>query len=219
MPIRLSIMRRQLSSLLFCLVLILAGCKDDDYTVPSYRVDLMCALTDADSVVSHLLLDDGSRYSVGTQRIKASEPNAMIRCLGTFSIDEDSVTVKVYDLLRVSCYAPLPVDSFKVQPHDPVNVVSVWKSGGFVNLCLAPLVDEQGGMKYDFCIDSITHHHDNIAIHASLLFQRRSGSIEAYTHKFYHSIPLESPYYPNDYDSIYIHINTYNGTTAYPFSR
>ena len=62
------------------------SCNDDDTYVPSYRTDLVFAYTDQDSMVNYILMDDGQRYDVTSQKIVGIAPNARIRCYTSFSI-------------------------------------------------------------------------------------------------------------------------------------
>jgi len=220
MLILCSTMRKLFISILTMICVVVAtGCSDDDSaSVPSYRTDLLFAMTNGDTIVTDLLLDDGRSFRVASQRIKAVAPDSRIRCYATFGINSDSTEVKVYDIKRISCYAPLPVDSFAVHPQDPVNVTSVWCSGDYLNLCIAPLVSSIKDFKYDFCIDSITDRNSSVVLHTSLLYQRPKNGSEYYTQKFYHTIPLRSNDYPCRFDSLYLYINTYEGMKAYRFA-
>lgn len=210
----------------FYLLLSLYSCSDDDAYVPSYRTDLVFAYTDQDSIVNYILMDDGKRYDVNSQKIVGVAPNARIRCYTSFSIGADSADVMVYEMKRISFYAPLPADSFDIHPQDPLNVTSVWRSGDYINLCLAPLVSSFKDFQYDFCIDSITHSvpvsetgSKKTVLHTSLLFKRPKYGSESYTHKFYHTIPLYSDDYACDFDSLYLYINTYDGMKRFCFER
>lgn len=197
------------------LVVVVASCNDDDTaTIPSYRTDLLCAITDADSMVTHLLLDEGTKFQV-PQRIKAPQANATVRCRASFAVDAEGTSVKVYDISSVTSFVPLPVDSFKTFPREPLNMVSVWKSPGYINLCFAPLVNKDVKCKYAFCIDSITSR----TLHVSMLFEKKGDAPDAYSTKLYHSIPLTSPDYKQDFDSLSLHINTYDGLKTYIFPR
>lgn len=209
-------MRNLLNSILFIIVIsTMVGCSDDDSAyIPSYRTDILCALTNKDSIVTDILLDNGKKYSVVSQKINGKVANGKLRCHTRFSINEDSTNVRIYEIKRISCYAPLPADSFKIHPQEPINVTSIWQSGGYINLCLAPLVTGMNSFKYDFSIDSVKGK----TIHTSMLF-KHEGAIEAYKFTFYHSIPLEKKYYTTDFDSIYLYINTYKGMKVWKFRQ
>lgn len=221
MLILLVIMRKLLISILtiMCIVVIASCSNDDTDSIPSYRTDILCALTNSDSLVTDIQFDNGRSYHVASQHIRSRVPNASIRCYSSFEITEDSTSVKIYDIKQISCYTPLPADSFKIHPQDPVNVTSVWKSGNYINLCIAPLVSAIKDFHYDFCIDSITDSKGKTLIHTSLLYQRAKNGSEYYTQKFYHSIPLASNGYPCPFDSLYLYINTYEGIKTYTFAR
>lgn len=196
------------------------SCNKDEASVPSYRTDIISILTNKDTMATHLLLDNGKRYNIVSQNIKTTVPNGNIRCYASFSINEDSTDVKIYEIKRISCYTPLPADSFKIHPHDPLNVTSVWKSGGYVNMCLAPKAIGFSAFKYDFSIDSVTISSVSSAtiIHTSLLFQF-TGAINSYTTKFYHSMPLQQSLYPVPFDSLYFYVNTYDGVKVWKYSK
>lgn len=203
-----------------CVVFVASCSKDDSDFIPSYQSDLICVLTNTDSLVTDLVLDNGQKLKVSSQHIKAPFPNARIRCYSSFEIVAAQQEAKVYDIKAVSCFIPAPADSFKVHPMEPINLTSIWKSGGFINLCLAPLVNGSQQTVFDFCIDSISTQPDSSRImHTSLLFTRTKESIEGYTTKIYHSIPLEHPDYSSPFDSMYIYINTYEGLKVYRFEK
>lgn len=196
------------------MVVVVASCNDDDSNyIPSYITELMMAQTNSDSVVAKLTLDDGRSFAVKSQQIKSKHPNALMRCYATISVESDGSNVKVYEITGVESSVPVLADSVKFQGKDPVNVVSVWKSGGYVNLCLAPLVNAGEKYRTAFCLDSISSR----TAYVSFLFQRPDTTIEAYSTNYYRSIPLDSSLYPSPFDSLQIRINTYNGIKVYKF--
>ena len=190
------------------------SCSKEDNTIPSYRTDLLCAAGDGDSLVTRLLLDDGQTLKV-TQRIKAPEPNSTLRCYSSYAVSDDGTIATVYEIRRITCFAPSPADSCTIHDQSPLKVQSVWKSGSYVNLSLAPLVNQDGEYKYDLRLDSVVSR----TMYVSFLFQRDSSSLEAYTQKFYHSIPLQQSLYSQPFDSLILSINTYDGMKSYAFRR
>lgn len=197
--------------------ILLAACKKDDEIAPPLRSELLCVVTDADAKVDQLVLDNGIRYSVAWQEIGANVKSAVLRCLCSYAVNEDNKTVTVYQMDKVSCYAPASADSFKIHPMDPLDVRSVYRTGQFVNLHLSLLTNGSREHAYDLCLDSITN--DSSCIHCSFLFQHAKLDDESYHHDFYHSIPLNSNAYPCEFDSLIVYINTYDGMKRYGFKK
>lgn len=199
----------------FMIAATFVGCSKDETQTPDYRTDIFCAVTGDDTLVHYILLDDGSKLSISSQAIKATDANATIRCISTFSINPDGKSATIYNIQRITCFAPVSSDSVKSRPRNPVNVRSVWKSGDYINLCLEPLINKEGKHRYDFCVDTLVSR----TLHVGFIFERDSASLEAYTARLYHSIPLHDDSYKQDFDSITIHINTYGGVRTYSFKR
>jgi len=202
----------------FLLVLLLASCsKDNDNRYPSVRTDILCAVTDAKNVITHLVLDNGKSYALNGQELKGKKASSSHRCLCMYEVNADSTQATVYQISAVSCYAPLPVDSFKIHPMDPLDVRSVYRTGNFVNLHLSLLTTGSKQHAYDMCLDSITA--DSTIVHCSFIFQHAKLDDESYHADFYHSIPLVDKVYPAHYDSLIVYINTYDGLKRYGFQR
>lgn len=202
--------------LFVCTILsVFVSCEKDETNIPSFRADLLCANVNADSLVSSLQLDNGRVYQIASQKIKTETANKKIRCYASYSISDDSIHATVYDISVVPCVAPLPADSFQAFPQSPVKVVSVWRTPGFVNLCLAPLVNKDMKCKYGICIDTLISR----TLHTSFLFEKTQDVPEAYTVRLYHSIPLQSPTYTQDFDTLSLTINTVEGMKTYTFPR
>lgn len=207
-------MRKQLIKILiFAVFVVVASCNSDESaSIPSFRTELVDVLTNSDSLVTEMLSDYGGRYTIH-QTLKAPEPNARIRCRASYELNADSTAAQVYNISVVTCFPPQPVDSFTTFPHDPVNVVSVWKTPSYINLCIAPLVNKGMKCKYSISADTVISR----TLHSSFLFERTTDVPEAYTHKLYHSIPLTDFSSSPSFDSICIHITTYQGVKEYTF--
>ena len=195
----------------------LLACSQTDELSPAVRTDLLCATTNAEGLVERLVLDNDQSLRIDGQSINANAKSATLRCLCTYAVNADSTVATVYSISKTSCYAPIPADSFDTRPMDPVNVVSVYKTGRFINLHLSMLTTGMTGTQYDLCLDSLTS--DSTILHCSFLFKRVAADNESYTKHFYHSIPLNLANYSHPFDSIFISVNTYDGMKQYKFER
>lgn len=210
-------MRKLLISILIVVfVAVVASCSKEDASVPSYRTDLLSVKTDKDSILTDLILDNGASYKMSSQKIKGTAPNATLRCLVSFSKDEtDTTKALVYSAKLVKSDLPIPTDSVKKHTMSPVDITSVWQSGGYANFCFSPVINGGEKYKYTFCVDSLRNRN----LYVSFLFVRPDTTIEAYHAALYYSLPLQKSRYKEDFDSLRVSINTYDGMKHYSFAR
>lgn len=203
-------MRRRLSELLcvvcmFCMV----ACSDDkDKNIPSYITDLVVLTIDADGRWLSVTLDDGTSYDIRSQQLTSEKKDTLLRCMATYALEKGKM--EVYGMKAVFCVSPALVDSFSVVkdgetyygheylPRDPMKVVSMWKSGGYINLHLGLMTTGEGTHKYAFCEDSVGHY--------SLLHLRPDGDAESYMENVYMSMPV-----PDSVDNLTFSVYTYQG--------
>ena len=192
-------------------VVCLVACSDDhdgDY-VPSYITDFLVASTGADGKVVSVRLDDGTIYNVASQQMDLANKDTMLRCLATYTYDRGK-DLKLYSLIPVRTSKPYPATSIYViiegkpywdvslLPRDPMKVISMWKSGGYLNLHLGLMTTGNGAHQYAFCEDSDGHY--------SLLHSRPLNDGSAYTEDVYLSMPI-----PEGKDSFTFTVKTYDG--------
>lgn len=195
---------------MLCLTACLYACGDDTADYPSFVTDLVEVHTDASKTVVAISLDNGKRYAVSSeQKMKAEVADTIYRCYASYVIDNGFV--RLYELRHIISSYPVPYASFKQHPHEPVKIISMWKSGGYVNLHLGVLVSGVKSHSYDFCCDSIIDGTEYV----SLLHLRPEGDGEAYTQHVYMSLPLQRK--GDAPANTVLSINTYDGVKTFNY--
>lgn len=205
-------MKPRLVRILFGLlcVLCLMACSDDEKGryVPPYITDLVMLRIGADGCFESVTLDNGSMYDVRSQQLTADIKDTVLRCKSTYTLEQG--TMRIYGLERVFCSRPVGADTIRIVvngevfegcdflPRDPMHVVSLWKSGGYVNMHLALMTTGKGMHRYAFCEDSVGHY--------SLLHYRPQEDEESYKEHVYLSMPI-----PQGVDNLTFAVHTYDG--------
>lgn len=201
-------MRRLLILTLIPLCTLLAACSNDDDTrFPSMWNEIVCLLTDDGGQVKYMVTDDGQTYQV-TNTLNTQKPNTAFRVMCGYSITDTYVTL--YQTTGVH----LLQDSTACAVHDPLKVLSAWKSGSFINLHLAPLT--QGGQHmWGYAVDS-THASGH---HYLSLHHRQGADPLSYTQETYASLSLSEIPQMAEGDSITLSIHTFNGIKTWNFRK
>ena len=192
-----------------CLVACTDGDDDGGEYIPSYITDFLVASTDADGKVVSVRLDNGTTYNVASQQVDLERKDTLLRCMATYT-QEKGKSLKLYSIYPVFSNKPLKATSIyflidgklyqdvSLLPREPMKVISMWKSGGYLNLHLGLMTTDKGVHQYLFCEDSVGHY--------SLLHQRPSYDGSAYTENVYLSMPI-----PEGQDSFTFTVHTYEG--------
>lgn len=140
---------------------LLVACSEDEFIYPSVLTDVALLKTDAEKRVVSLILDDGRNYGITNEDFKTTHANSYLRALATYLIT-DSTHAKLYSATSVAVLH----DSTAVQQRDAVAALSVWQSGGFINMHLQPKTQGKISLHYwGFGIDSIADHHHYLSLH------------------------------------------------------
>lgn len=202
-----------------CLALCCVACSDDDdddrgRDIPSYLTDLLWVSTNAEGNLTLVTLDNGSTYDVAAQNKMTDYADTTLRCRATYTLDKGRLTL--HGLATVLCMSPVPASDFvyvkdgvpyygsEYIPRNPVKLVSMWKSGGCINLHLGVMTTGHGVHQYAFCEDSPGHY--------SLVHLRPSYDAESYTSQVYMSMPI-----PDGVDAPTIAVYTYDGIQTRTF--
>ena len=192
--------------ILVWMLLCLCGCgKDEDDTVPAYKIDLVEANTNHDGSVASIRFDDGVTYTID-QQITAETADTTYRCMCTYAIDANQ-KLSVYGLSHVFSANPRPRAEFKTGAYDPVNLTSCWKSGGYLNLWIGLLTTDVGSHRFGFCEDSVVNRDGYQKVYFTLMHGRPQEDAESYTKDLFLSIPLKQ----YTCDSVCIRVQTYDG--------
>lgn len=209
MPIRFAIMRLLLVSLLCILFACMTGCSDEPEDYPPIVSDLLLVRTDALGRCQAAVLDDGSVYPLVSQDLWTDKRDTLVRCQASYTIENGKLNF--YGLTEVFASRPYPADFILqlgdgVLPRDPMKVVSMWKSGGYINMHLSLMTAGQKGHSYAFCEDSTGCY--------SLLHSRPSDDAEAYSKNVYFSMPI-----PQGVDTVSFSVHTYDGIFTRTFCK
>lgn len=203
-------MRRQLGKLfwLWCIVssaMWFISCStDDDKAFPSLITDFVVVETNASRVLSNVRLDNGDLYDVASQGVSAGVADTTFRCVASYTLDDSGMML--YEATHIFSVLPVPLDEFLKDgemeaedlPRDPVSVISMWKSGGYVNMKLGVQTTGNGSHAYAFC-------EEREGVY-SLLHLRPVNDDESYTETVYLSMPI-----PEGVESLTFSVNTYDG--------
>lgn len=199
--------------LLFILCIFFVACSDDDDKgdpVPNMYTELCDLYVNASRVVSVATLDDGTKLDFTAQGIKANVADTTLRSVITYT--PASGKPRMYDYTLALCGQALKSSSFPSQPHNPVQLVSIWRSSRYINMTLGEKTTGKNSHRYGFCITGMTGK----TLQVSLLHKQPSDDPPSYTRKRYASLLLHTDY-ATGYDSIAVTIPTFDGNLTYTF--
>ena len=194
---------------LTCLVACSDGDDDSGGYIPPYITDLVEATTDTQGKIVRVRLDDGTTYDVSSQKFSLSGRNDVIRCMVTYT-HEAHQSFQIQSIVPIFTDIPYPAENIRVVvngevyqdvsmlPRSPLKVISMWKSGGYLNLHLGMLTTDNGAHEFLFCEDAPGQY--------SLLHLRALSDASSYTEHLYMSMPI-----PEDVEHFTFTIRTYDG--------
>ena len=209
-------MKKLLSKIICFLCIVSAtmcfvSCFDDDSTpYPSLKTDLVVAETNAAGVVSKIKLDNGEMYDVTSKEVKFGVADTLFRCLASYAMENKGI--KIYGITNIFSSKPVPLATLledgtyteETLPRDPVEIISMWKSGGYINMQLGVLTTGNASHAYAFCEEEKGKY--------SLLHRRPLNVAESYTSVVFLSMPI-----PDGVESLTFSVNTYEGTSMRTF--
>lgn len=195
---------------LSALILAAACKKDDTADLPDLRTDF-CDLTFVNGKLTVATFDDARVIDFSNQGVTASVKDTTMRYVLTYSVDANP---KIYSNAPVMVCEAEPIDSCLTQRNDPVSVASAWIAGKYLNLYLAQMTSRIEPHPYAVSADTLIGR----TFHMTLRHTQPKNDPASYTERIYASIPLASQHYSRaDYDSISLHVNTFNGEQAIGF--
>lgn len=192
-------------SVMMCFV----SCFDDDGTdYPSLITDLVVAETNSSGKLAKITLDNGKSYDIGSVEVNFGVADTLYRCIASYALTETSM--KLYSVANIYSHKPVPLAKFLEEygednlPRDPVNLISMWKSGGYINIQIGVLTSGSKYHAYAFCEEEKGKY--------SLLHQRPLNDAESYTDVVFLSMPI-----PEGLQTITFSVNTYEGVRTNTF--
>lgn len=195
---------------------------------------LSCAQTDEETAYPSLITEfaelyadsEGTLYQIRPDRkptyylanpLPGYHPHTEYRAACTYSFPEtDSTAVLLYGLERVVVMRDSTGAEYP--GTDPLQVVSIWDGGAFINLHLS--VKTQGGTHYlGYRLDSVRTDATQRRSAYLTLYHNQNRDPLSYSQKLYGSLPkssLDSVIGPGD--SIYVRIHTFTGIRTWTFS-
>lgn len=197
------------------LVFAVSCTEDEGEPLPPMRMDFVEAHTDASGRVVSITSDAGHSFVVA-QNITAGVADTTYRCVCRYTLDESESNADIFSLQHIYSLPPFPKSDFEKLPADPVNVRSVWRDGGYINMILEVLTTGKGTHSFAFCEEGFADNADGKKIvNVTVLHERPQGDAESYTQDVYMSIPMGD--YACQCDSIAVDIPTYQGVKTFMF--
>lgn len=195
--------------LFLLLLLLLASCKGDDTSdfYPNVVTEFAMIRTNASGTMVELTTDDERTYTLNNPQ-EGYDKNVMYRAVCGFV--PDGQNARLYHL--TAAYMLRDSTELAYEP-DAIKVVSVWQSGRYINMQLAPLT--QGGIQYwGYRIDGVSGNTTNITLH-----HRQNGDPQSYTQTVYASILIDDFETIPTGDKITLHIKTFKGEQVWTFQK
>lgn len=189
-------------------LLLLFSCKDssDDF-YPNVVTEFAMLRTDDSGTMIELTTDDEHTYTLSNPQT-GYDRNSRYRAVCGYV--PDGQNARLYNATG----AYMLCDSTeRAYESDAVKVVSVWQSGRYINMQLAPLT--QGGTQYwGYRIDEVSGNTTHISLH-----HRQNGDPLSYTETVYASITTDDFETIPSGDNIVLHIKTFKGEQVWTFKK
>lgn len=212
-------MKRLFNIFLWCTLLLMASsCGDDDKVedYPSAITELVELMTNTQKAVVSIRTDRNETFSVTNDALKANKADTTYRCLCIYE-KVNTTSVKIYQAAGVLSMLPLPKDKFTILPKDPIHIISQWRTDRYINLFVRYLTVGAENHGFSLCEDKVVTESDGKqTVYVSLLHKKPTTDSEAYSEKFYVSVPTYK--YAETYDNIVFTVPTYDGDVEYKYA-
>lgn len=189
-------------------LLLLFSCKDSgDDVYPNVVTEFAMIRTDASGTMVELTTDDERTYTLNNPQ-EGYDKNVIYRAVCGFVPDGQTATLHN----ATGAYMLHDSTALAYEP-DVTGAVSVWQSGRYINMQLAPLT--QGGTQYwGFRIDEVKGRTTHLTLH-----HRQNNDPLSYTQTVYASISTDKLETVPAGDSISLHIKTFKGEQVWAFRK
>ena len=194
---------------LLLLLCLFSCCKRDDSSdfYPNVITEFAMIRTDAEGTMTEFTTDDERTYTISNPQ-EGYGKNVTYRAVCGYVPDGQTAT-----LYHATGAYLLRDSTLLASEPDAIKVTSVWQSGRYINMQLAPLT--QGGRQYwGYRIDSLRSRTTHLSLH-----HRQNGDPLSYTQTVYASLPTDSLTTIPAGDSIALHIKTFNGEQVWAFQK
>ena len=189
-------------------LLLLSSCKDssDDF-YPNVVTEFAMLRADDSGTMIELTTDDERTYTLSNPQSGYKE-NTNYRAVCSFVPDGQNATL--YN--ATGAYLLHDSTELAYEP-DPIKVTSVWQSGRYINMQLAPLT--QGGTQYwGYRVEEVSGNTTHISLH-----HRQNGDPLSYSETVYASLKVDDFETIPAGDDIVLHIKTFKGEQVWTFKK
>jgi len=196
---------------LFMLIACLVSCKNDGDDLsniyPNIVTEFAMIRTDDSGTMIELTTDDECTYTINNPQ-SGYDKNVRYRAVCGFV--PEGRTARLYN--ATSAYMLCDSTELAYEP-DPIKVTSIWQSGRYINMQLAPLT--QGGTQYwGYRVDEVKGRTTHISLH-----HRQNDDPLSYTQTVYASLFVDEFEAIPAGDSIALHIKTFQGDRVWAFKK
>lgn len=185
--------------------------KDDDYIYPSVLTDFMDVYTNNESVIDKIGVDgvNGTLHLGNLVKGTNLKSDTVYRAVGMYSLpDAETESTYIYSLTLIYSSYPVPAEDATNYKTDPLDIESVYRGGGYLNIVALPLVQDRNLHGFGFIENGIEERNGNKILSVTLA-HNQNGDRESFPRRVYLSVPLER-YQLQKGDSIYFHANVYD---------
>lgn len=186
--------------LLIYVALLLFSCNEEERnTFPPVKLEFLCAGSDAEGNIVKLFTDSGKELEVVEDQTNSRlEPNSVQRFVcyyEPFVGQKANVPdqARIYSLLSPVSSYPMPPEYFHDGiKTDPLEVVSIWLGGDYLNTVLSVKM-QNGGHQLHFVEESVIvfkNEKENLSV-SLRLYHDAGNDPQSYTRRIYVSIPLD----------------------------
>ena len=194
---------------LLLLLLLIASCSGDDSSdmYPNVVTEFAMIRTDDAGTMIELTTDDERTYTLSNPQT-GYKANVKYRAVCGFVPEGQNAT-----LYNATAAYMLRDSTERAYEPDPIKVTSVWQSGRYINMQLAPLT--QGGTQYwGYRIDGKSGKTTHISLH-----HRQNSDPLSYTQTVYASLTTDDLETIPAGDSLALHIKTFKGDQVWTFKK
>lgn len=198
---------------------LLTACDDDEdgTTYPAIITEMVMMRVDAKMHIT-IQTDKGTTYNV-TNKLEGLVPKAIGRMLCSYTLDAQG-GARVYKLEGVKVLHDL-TEKVKTPVYDPVNFVSQWQQGKFINLHILPKTQSDPS-KHTWGFIR-TGQHPNAAggvTHELSVHHNQNSDPLAYSSDYYLTLVIDSVSKPfSDKDSVELTLQGFNESRTWRYGK